>query len=71
MKIEVTKVRVLDDTDYKILDKLAAGRSHKMIAADLYLKKDHVTYRVKELKKHFNCDTTVQLVKLFYETTQE
>ena len=57
----VTK-RELDETDKKILTLLGEGETIKRIAWKVGLQKTQVDYRIKTMKKHYNCVSIPQLI---------
>ena len=58
MKLKAT----LDETDEKIIALLCQGFSPKEIAHKIWKSSNSVRCRLKNLRKHYNCATTIELI---------
>lgn len=57
----VTK-KELDETDKRILKLIGEGMVYKEIGYEMNLSVRQVDYRVREMKKYYNCKSTAQLL---------
>lgn len=57
----VTK-KELDEKDKEILKLLGEGKPIKSIVFTIGLKKTQIDYRIKAMKKHYNCNSLAQLI---------
>lgn len=52
----------LDETDHKIIRDIKLGHSYKEIGHRLHITMDKVRYRIRVMKKEFNCRTLPCLI---------
>lgn len=57
----------LDEKDKEILKLLGEGETVKRIAWKAGLKPTQVDYRIKAMKKHYNCNSLPQLLLTLHE----
>jgi len=60
--IPVTTEKKLDDIDKKILNLIADGKSVKEIAWKVGMKARQVDYRIKAMRKYYECTSVPQLI---------
>lgn len=53
---------ILDETDKKIIELLCAGVPQKEIAGKVWKSKGAIHKRLHSLRKHYQVDTTIQLI---------
>jgi DNA-binding NarL/FixJ family response regulator len=61
----------LDEKNQQILKLLSEGNTIKEIAGKIYLSRDGINYRLRELKDKTGCKSNPQLVCYFYDDIQE
>lgn len=66
MRIE--KLKYLDETDKKILELITQGKTYKQISFTVGLKFHAIDYRVKQIRKMYNCPSTPALIAKLVET---